>query len=114
MRLLAPVHTQALARIARILNLPEARSGDDLDPARRGGAAPSQAERGAAPLSLGLGRRRRLGWGRAVGGAGWGLNSTTSCRGAAIVSRFHQLRAFPERCPRMTCSTNASPNRRVN
>jgi len=34
------------------------------------GAAPSQAERGAAPLSLGLDRRRRLGEGRAVGGAG--------------------------------------------
>jgi len=28
-------------------------------------------------------------------------------------SRFHQLWAFPERCPRMTCSTNSSPNRLV-
>jgi hypothetical protein len=43
------------------------------------GAAPtSQAERGAAPLSLGLDRRRRLGYGRAVGGAwlaGWGAKA---------------------------------------
>jgi len=30
------------------------------------------------------------------------------------ISRFHQLRALPERCPRMTCSTNSSPNRLVN
>jgi hypothetical protein len=29
-------------------------------------------------------------------------------------SRFNQLLAFPERCPRMTCSTNSSPNRLVN
>jgi hypothetical protein len=29
-------------------------------PGRPAGAAPSQAERGAAPLSLGLDRRRRL------------------------------------------------------
>ena len=43
-----------------------------------------------------------------------GLNPTTSCCGRAIASRFHQLRAFPERCPRMTCSTNSSPNRLVN
>src|SRR5215469_16180789 len=35
-------------------------------------------------------------------------------RGCAMVSRLNQLRAFPERCPRMTCSTNSSPNRRVN
>ena len=28
-------------------------------------------------------------------------------------ARFHQLRALPERCPRMTWSTNSSPNRRV-
>jgi hypothetical protein len=42
------------------------------------------------------------------------LNPTTSCRSRAIVSRFHQLWAFPERCPRMTCSTNSSPNRLVN
>ena len=27
---------------------------------------------------------------------------------------FHQLRAFPKRCPRMTCSTNSSPKRLVN
>jgi hypothetical protein len=32
----------------------------------------------------------------------------------AVVSRFHQLRVFPARCPRMTCSTNSSPNRLVN
>src|ERR1700719_1912291 len=42
------------------------------------------------------------------------LNPTISCRSRAIVSRFHQLRAFRERCPRMTCSTNSSPNRLVN
>src|SRR5580704_2337746 len=42
------------------------------------------------------------------------LNPTTSCRSRAIVSRCHQLGAFPDRCPRMTCSTNSSPNRLVN
>jgi hypothetical protein len=30
------------------------------------------------------------------------------------ISLFHQLRALPKRCPRMTWSTNSSPNRRVN
>jgi|SoiMethySBSTD1v2_1073268.scaffolds.fasta_scaffold42833_6 hypothetical protein len=39
-----------------------------------------------------------------------GLNPTPSCRGSAIVSRCHHLRALPARCPRMTCSTKASPN----
>jgi hypothetical protein len=29
-------------------------------------------------------------------------------------SRFNQFRAFHERCPRMPCSTNSSPNRLVN
>jgi hypothetical protein len=32
----------------------------------------------------------------------------------AMQFRVHQLREFPERCPRMTCSTNSSPNRLVN
>ncbi len=31
-----------------------------------------------------------------------------------IRRRVNQLREFPERCPRMTCSTNSSPNRLVN
>ncbi len=54
MRLLAPVHTQALARIAGILNLPEARSGDDLDAARAAAGA-------VAVLVSRLGLPNRLG-----------------------------------------------------
>ena len=54
MRLLAPVHTQALARIAGILNLPEARSGDDLDAARAAAGA-------VAGLVSRLGLPNRLG-----------------------------------------------------
>ena len=54
MRLLAPVHTQALARIAGILNLPEARSGDDLDAARAAAGA-------VAALVSRLGLPNRLG-----------------------------------------------------
>jgi maleylacetate reductase len=54
MRLLAPVHTQALARIAGILNLPEARSGDDLDAARAAAGA-------VAGLISRLGLPNRLG-----------------------------------------------------
>jgi len=54
MRPLAPVHTQALARIAGILNLPEVRSGDDLDAARAAAGA-------VAGLVSRLGLPNRLG-----------------------------------------------------
>src|SRR5439155_10073598 len=54
-----------------------------------------------------------LGAGLTIIMTGYAATYTTSGRGGAIVSRFHPLRAFPERCPRMTCSTNASPNRLV-
>ena len=34
--------------------------------------------------------------------------------GLRFAESIDQLRDFPERCPRMTCSTNSSPNRPVN
>src|SRR5207237_10678753 len=55
-------------------------------PARRGGAAPSQPERGAAPLSLGIDRRCRHGTATPVGGAGGGVNPIAAWRGVSVGS----------------------------
>src|SRR5262249_8463488 len=51
--------------------VPPARAAPPARYGRPAGAAPSQAERGAAPLSLVLDRRRRMGEGSASGGP-WG------------------------------------------
>ena len=42
------------------------------------------------------------------------IRASSDVSPALGVSRFHYLWSFPERCPRMTCSTNSSPNRLVN
>ena len=44
----------------------------------------------------------------------WRIRASSDVLPALGVFRFHYLRAFPERCPRMTCSTNSSPKRLVN